>query len=233
MNNNNNNNNNNNIVSLKYLNNNLRDLCNFYIVPQWDRKELFLDYTKRVFLFNENNWWNFLCSVMDSISDTSFVIEEYKNNWLWSLRWEKLIRLYWLLNAIFCQLTSIEKLEKILWQEKTERPTINELRKYITHLSDINYWKNAYYFTHKIENDSIIIVEHTNRSNQLEYNLKELVYDFEIWILWRYKKLLKIILNNITSSWINIEKDFQEKIFKKREITFIWKENINIKIKSN
>ena len=86
---------------LKTLNKEFREKINNEI-SNWNNKEDFLDYSKKIFWFNKENGWNFLCSVMDNIWNT------------------------------------------------------------ISHISNLDYWKNAYYFSSEVKDWTFSILHSQN-----------------------------------------------------------------------
>lgn len=188
------------------LNEKLRDICNYNVVPQYKKEEKFLFYTKNIFWFKEENWWNVLCSVMDSIKDTKMVIDEYRNKWLWWSLGEKLIKLYWLLNAVYCQKESINNLYLILNQDAEINNNINilELRRIVTHISNANHWEAYFIVYNRLSDDFIELMEHTNKSNIKSYDLKETLVEYENMIYEKYQNIIDIIIENLQKKWIVI-----------------------------
>jgi hypothetical protein len=190
-------------LEIKQLNIKFRDFYNNKISSRWNNSINFNEYMQQTCGFVNIEWHNVICSVMDAINDTSIVIEEYKRYWLWERRGEKLIRLYGLLNALYCQKTALESLAKIIWKEVPANSlSIIELRKIITHITDVNWGKNAYQFTHKINDEYIWLPEHTNRWESKKYNLKKGLLEYEEKVICDFEKLIQAIKENVKSNQI-------------------------------
>jgi len=189
-------------VEIQKLNNEFRDFYNDKISSKWDENKIFKEYMQQACGFVTIEWHNIICSVMDAIDDTSTVINEYKQHWLWERHGEKLIRLYGLLNAIYCQKTAVDSLSKILWTPlQKEQLDVIDLRNIITHITDVEYWKKAYQFTHHFDDEYIWLPEHTNRWNSKKYNIKESVVKYENFINNIFKSLIRSIQNNHKTKW--------------------------------
>lgn len=180
---------------LKTLNKEFREKINNEI-SNWNNKEDFLDYSKKIFWFNKENGWNFLCSVMDNIWDTTLVIEEYKNKPKLDSKWQELIYLYWVLNAIYAQYSWIQELAKLLWIKRL-KPQISELRNTISHISNLDYWKNAYYFSSEVKDWTFSIHWYIEWDKYENINVYEYIEEYEKEIISYYREVIKTIFINI------------------------------------
>lgn len=183
-------------VELKLvLNHLLRDeIVNPKVQKETPIGKSFLTYIKNSLKLSSEDKWAFLCAAMDTIEDSQSVVQEFlqfgmEGKTKVSTRGEKLMRLYGVLNAIYVEKEALFELGEIWkanknkkFEEKISALKIFELRNISAH---INKYKKedgleCYFFAlYEPGNFEISIGRHSGGFKKLQYNMKELVDEYQ------------------------------------------------------